>query len=270
MACSLAVIFFIPLNTTAIEFQETPKEMSTASVDFPAKGFNFGQCSERIPVRKGKNPWLRVDKKKSKPSAMNPASASWVESYFVTAANTEKHLAIINQEDSIYSSPTTLARIDCKNGLIYFQHLVREPSATNYFRVFDLVTGEEYQVTEGAVTISPDGRYLLTATASDQDQKCGRSANCDVEIKLFQCKLRKSSGTPCALQETKKYSVSRKGKAVAFAPLPVHWNWNKFKKQLKVSLGGSSRSPSKLKCDVIPKFSCKPAKKGALHFVEKG
>lgn len=263
------VIGFFAIQSAAIELQETPKGEITNSEDFPAKGFSFGKCSERIPVKPGKNPWLKVAKKKTKSAPMNPQPSSWVESYFVTPANKEKRFSIINQEDSIYSSPTTLARIDCKNGLIYFQHLVREPVPTNFFRVYDLLTGEEYQVTEGAVTISPDGNYMITASASDRDQKCGRSPSCDVDIKLYQCKQRKSQDTPCTLQSEKKYSVSKHGKAASFSPLPLKWNWNKHKKELKATLGGSSRSPSKINCNILPKFTCSVVKKGKLEFALK-
>lgn len=261
----LAVVCFA-MQSGAIELQETPKGEITNPQDFPAKGFSFGKCSERIPVKPGKNPWLKVAKKKTKQAPMNPAPVSWVESYYVTPANQEKKFSIINQEDSIYSSPTTLARIDCKHGLIYFQHLVREPVPTNTYRVLDLISGEEYNVTEGAVTISPDGNYMITASASDRDQKCGRSPSCDVDIKLYQCKKRKSQGMACELQSEKKYSVSRHGKAASFSPLPLKWNWNKYRKELKATLGGSSRSPSKVNCNVLPKFDCSVAKKGSLEF----
>lgn len=253
----------------AIELRETPKGDSFNPQDFPAKGFSFKQCSEHIPVVKGKNPWLRVDKKKTKPAAMNPNPASWVESYYVSPANREKHFSIVNQEDSVYDVPTTLARIDCKNGLIYFQHVIREPVMTNTYRVLDLISGEEYNVTEGAVTISPDGNYMMTASASDRDQKCGRSPSCEVDINLFQCKKRKTQGSACEPMAEKKYTVSKHGKAAAFTPLPLKWNWNKFRKELKATLGGSSRSPAKINCNVLPKFNCSVAKKGALEFASK-
>lgn len=257
------------LQAGAIELQETPKGEIGNPQDFPAKGFSFSQCSERIPVKPGKNPWLRVAKRKGKQAPMNPDPVSVVESYYVTPAKHEKRFSIINQEDSIYNTPTTLARIDCKHGLIYFQHVIREPVPTNQYRVHDLVSGEEYNVTEGAVTISPDGSYMITASASDHEQKCGRSPSCEVDIKLYQCKKRKTQGAACEMQAEKKYTISKHGKAAAFSPLPLKWNWNKHRKELKATLGGSSRSPSKINCSVLPKFNCSVANRGSLEFSSK-
>jgi hypothetical protein len=262
----LSLIFFSSMPGSAFDLRETPKEASINSQDFPQTGFSFSKCSSRIPVKKGKNPWLRVVKKQTKPAPMNPAPVSWTESYFVAPADKEKSFSIINQEDSVYSSPSTLARIDCKNGLIYFQHLVREPTATNFFRVFDLLSGTEYQVTEGAVTISPDGKYMMTTSAQIRDQKCGQSSNCEVSIKLYQCNQRKLQGIPCELQSEKKISVSDHGRNTSFSPLPLRWNWNKYRKVLDVSIGGYSRSPSRINCSILPKFDCTVAKKGTLEF----
>lgn len=269
-----AMVVCFAVQSGAIEIQETPKEgfgggSNVNPQDFPTKGFSFGKCSERIPVKTGANPWLKVAKRKGKKAAMNPDPVSVVESYYVTPANQEKRFSIINQEDSIYDAPTTLARIDCKHGLIYFQHVMREPVPTNQYRVYDLISGEEYRVTEGAVTISPDGSYMMTASASDRDQKCGRSPSCDVDIKLYQCKKRKTQGTACEALSEKKYTVSKHGKAASFSPLPLKWNWNKHKKELKAVLGGSSRSPSKISCNILPHFNCTVAKKGALEFTLK-
>jgi hypothetical protein len=263
----MVLVFTLP--SLAIDIRETPKGSIENPQDFPQHGFTFGKCSERIPVKRGKNPWLKIAKKKGKQAPMNPVLLSWVESYYVTPTHQDKQFSIINQEDSIYDTPTTLARIDCKNGLIYFQHLVREPIQTNMYRVYDLVTGEEYNVVEGAVTISPDGGYMLTASASDREQKCGHSPSCDVDIKLYQCKKRKSQGAACELQAEKKYVVSKHGKAAAFSPLPLKWNWNKYRKKLKATLGGSSRSPAKINCNILPQFQCSIAKKGALEFTPK-
>jgi len=253
----------------AIEFSGASKGETENPQDFPATGFSFGKCSERIPVKPGKNPWLKVAKRKGKQAPMNPDPPSVVESYYVTPGNKEKRFSIINQEDSIYNAPTTLARIDCKHGLIYFQNLIREPVPTNQIRVYDLISGEEYRVTEGAVTISPDGSYMLAASASDRDQKCGSSPSCDINIKVLQCKKRKSQGSACEVLAEKKYTVTKGGKAAAFSVVPVKWNWNKHKKELKATLGGSSRSPSKIICKILPKYSCSVAKKGALEFSEK-
>jgi len=271
-ALFLAISIAFSISYAApIEIRETPKDdMGGAHPeDFPTKGFSFSKCSERIPVKRGKNPWLKVVKKQNKSTAMNPAPNSWVESYFVKPANAEKRFSVINQEDSIYSSPTTLARIDCKHGLIYFQHLMREPIPTNTYRVLDLISGEEYQATEGAVTISPDGSYMFTASASDRDQKCGQAPSCDVNIKLYNCKQRKSQGSACTLQAEKKFTVSRHGKAAAYTPLPLKWKQNKYRKELKATFGGSSRSPAKIICTVLPKFDCGVAQKGSLEFFEK-
>ena len=260
------VAVFVAMQTAAFELQDSPQGGTHNTEEFPVKGFSFRKCSGSIPVKAGKNPWLKVVKKKTKPAPMNPEPSSWVESYFVTPANKEKRFSIVNQEDSIYSSPTTLARIDCKNGLIYFQNLVHEPVPTNIHRVYDLMTGEEYRVTEGAVTISPDGSYLISASAADRDQKCGHSPSCNVDIKIYQCKQRKSHGLPCALYAEKKYSVSKRGRAASFSPIPLKWYWNRHKKELKATLGGSTSSPSKINCDILPKVSCKVAKKGKLEF----
>ncbi len=273
--CILFVIVIcFTVQGGAFEIQETPKEgfgggHNVNPQDFPTKSFSFGTCSERIPVKPGSNPWLRVVKRKGKKAAMNPDPVSTVESYYVTPGNHEKRFSIINQEDSIYDTPTTLARIDCRHGLIYFQHVIREPIPTNQYRVYDLISGEEYQVTEGAVTISPDGSYMITAGAADRDMKCGRSPSCDIDIKLYQCKKRKSQGAACDLQAEKKYTVSKHGKAASFSPVPLKWNWNKHRKKLKATLGGSSRSPSKINCNVLPAFSCSVAKKGSLEFTAK-
>ncbi|WP_413290292.1 hypothetical protein [Bdellovibrio sp. HCB337] len=239
---------------------------------FPAKAFSFDVCSESIPVKKGKNPWLLIEKKKTKQAPMDPNPPSWVESYYVNPSNKSKQFAIHNQADSIYSSPTTLARIDCKDGLIYFQHLVREPAPTNFYRVYDLISGTEYKVTEGAVTISPDGKHLMTASASDRDQKCGRSGSCEVSLHFYSCKGRKSKHVECTHEHELNYSVTSKtGKAASFAPVPVKWKEpRKNGEELKVILGGSKRSPATITCEVRSGFSCRVSKSKNLEFSKKG
>jgi hypothetical protein len=234
--------------------------------DFPATGFSFKSCSVKIPVKKGQNPWLRIYKKKSKPAAMNPAPASWIESYFVTPSNKTKAFAIHNQEDSIYNSPTTLARIDCKNGLIYFQHVIREPVTTNEIRVYDLVTGTEHKVIEGAVTFSLDGKHLMSASASDQETKCGRSANCNIQLKFYSCKGRKSQHGECKLEKDYSYTAtSRSGRAL-FIPSPV--KWKEKKKDVSITIGGSKQSPAKIACEVAPKLHCNIANLGKMKFTQ--
>jgi len=244
-------------------FSESPPQ---SAEDFPATGFSFKNCSSRIPVKKGQNPWLRVEKKKSKPAAMNPAPASWIEHYYVTPTNKTKAFAIHNQEDSIYNSPTTLARIDCKNGLIYFQHVIREPVTTNEIRVFDLVSGTEHKVTEGAVTFSLDGKHLMTASASDQDVKCGRTESCSIQLKFYSCKGRKSQHSECKLEKAYSYTAtSRTGRAL-FMPSPI--KWKEKKKDVSVMIGGSRQSPAKIACEVAPKLQCNIANLGKMKFTQ--
>lgn len=240
--------------------------------NFPAKVFSFESCSEAIPIKPGKNPWLKIEKKKTKQAPMDPNPPSWVESYYVNPSNKDQRFAIHNQADSIYSSPTTLSRIDCKEGLIYFQNLVREPTPTNFYRVFDLISGSEYKVTEGAVTISPDGKHLMTASASDHDVKCGRTGSCEVSLHFYSCKGRKSKHTTCTHEHEVNYMVTSKGgKNVFFAPVPVKWKEaRKAGPDLKVILGGTKKSPASITCEVRSEFACRVSNAKSLVFSKKG
>jgi len=239
-------------------------DSSTPSAKFPSQGFTFSSCSAKIPVKKNTNPWLRVEKKKARKSPMNPEPGSWVESYYVTPAKKEKAFAIVNQEESVYNSPTTLARLDCKNGLIYFQHVIREPAPTNFYRVFDLLTGAEYQVTEGAVTFSPKGESLLVAGASEQNQRCGQAGSCGVQLKFYNCKARKAQQEACTVEKEFNYQVlSSKGRAF-FAAVPVKWQAKA--KDLKVTIGGARQSPAKIICTLNPGPNCKPIPAGSISF----
>lgn len=268
-ACVLLLVGFgFSQTSSALDIPDRSFSESTPNPEnFPVTGFSFEACSSRIPVKKNQNPWLRIEKKKSKPAAMNPEPASWTESYYVTPANKAKQFSIVNQEDSIYNAPTTLARIDCKNGLIYFQHLVREPVTTNFHRVFDLVSGVEYKVTEGAVTFSPDGKHLLTASASDQDQKCSYRDSCAVGLKFYSCKGRKTQQNECQLVKEYDYLIHVKGRRPAFSPVPV--KWKEKRKDVKVILGGSKQSPAKIICDVTPELNCKISSPGKIVVTEK-
>jgi len=241
--------------------------------DFSKMAFSQKQCTEKIPIPRGRNPWLRIAKRKGKSAGMgmDPMSPSTVESYYITPANKSKRVAVINQEDNVYDSTTNLERIDCKNGLIYFQKTVREPVQTSFYRVFDLFTGEEYAVTEGAVTVAPNGKFLLSVSVSDRDQKCGRTGSCDISMKLFTCSGRKSNKTACKLQTENNYSMSSKEpeRNAVFSALPVRWNWNKAKEDLRLTVGGTSKSKSQIRCKVLPKYKCSVANAGPFEFTIK-
>lgn len=251
-----------------LELESTDAAINTSN--FPKKSFSAARCSSRLPIKKGKNPWLRIVKTKTRSGAVNPQPAGFVDSYYIVPANREKSFAIINQEDSIYNTPTGLEKIDCKNGLIYFRKVIGEPIATNYYRVFDLYTGAEYRSTEGAVTMSPDGKFLLSLSAVDRDQKCGRSNACEINMKLYGCSGKKSRNSDCKLKKETDYLLSAKGdRKATFIPLPVRWNFLKAKNQLKVVIGGSKQSPARIKCDVLPKLKCSTEAPSYYEMAEK-
>ena len=213
--------------------------------EFSKTKFTFAQCAGALPLKMSKNPWLRIKKKTSG------------ESFYVTPSVGEKTFSILNEEDPIYSAPTTLERIDCKNGFIYFRRSVNEPTITTFHRVYDLVTGHEYAVTEGAVAMAPNGRHLITISSVDRDQKCGRSSNCETNLKLYDCETRKMKKSVCKLVRSTLYSFTGVAdRNVEFVALPLKWNWNKSKKTLKLDLGGFKKTQAKIQCAILPKYKC--------------
>lgn len=221
----------------------------TASISFAQEfsktGFSSAKCAGGLPVKKSKNPWLKIQKQGSG------------EAYHVTPTDKSKTFSILNVEDPIYNAPTNLERIDCKNGLIYFRRSVSEPVTTTTHRVYDLITGSEYIVTEGAVAMAPDGIHLMTVSSTDRDQKCGRSANCETSFKIFECRERKSKKFPCETLKSAVYTFTgSEDHNVEFATLPMKWIWNKPKKNLTLSLGGFKKSQAKIQCTILPKYKC--------------
>jgi hypothetical protein len=268
----LALILFLALEIFSIQSLAIELDSADSPADpamFPTAAFSAKQCSASLPIPRGKNPWLKQVKKKVRGSGMD-SMAHEVTSYYVVPAAKAKRFAVINIQDSMYDTATALEKIDCKHGLLYFRKSVGEVAMINYYRVYDLYTGAEYRNTEGAVTMSPDGRYLLSLAALDREQKCGRSGSCEVSMKLYECAGRETKHADCKSKKDITYQVNAKGgKNAAFSVVPVNWNWLKIKNRLTLKIGGSRQSPAKITCTILPKYSCKAEGPKYLEISEK-